>query len=80
MSYVSCSVSFILPGETFVKEVAVSQVDEDEQFSEGEEKAAPTSPASSNGSYPTYTTLTTVVTAPKVGENFYGSSCPHVGQ
>ncbi|KAL9864017.1 serine/threonine-protein phosphatase 4 regulatory subunit 3B-like [Geothlypis trichas] len=59
------SVSFILPGETFVKEVAVSQVDEDEQFSEGEEKAAPTSPASSNGSYPTYTTLTTVVTAPK---------------
>uniref|UniRef100_A0A8C3Q8F9 Serine/threonine-protein phosphatase 4 regulatory subunit 3-like central domain-containing protein n=1 Tax=Geospiza parvula TaxID=87175 RepID=A0A8C3Q8F9_GEOPR len=59
---------------------AVSQVDEEVQFSEGEEKAAPTSPASSNGSYPTYTTLTTVVTAPKVGENFYGSSCPHVGQ
>ncbi|KAM3675789.1 LOW QUALITY PROTEIN: serine/threonine-protein phosphatase 4 regulatory subunit 3B-like [Ammospiza maritima maritima] len=60
------SVSSILPGETFVK-AAVSQVDEDVQFSEGEEKAAPTSPASSNGSYPTYTTLTTVVTAPKRG-------------
>ncbi|CAN8203155.1 unnamed protein product [Coccothraustes coccothraustes] len=61
------SVSFILPGQTFVKEAAVSQVDEDVQFSEGEEKAAPTTPASSNGSYPTYTTLTTVVTAPKRG-------------
>ncbi|KAF2975041.1 hypothetical protein EK904_006969 [Melospiza melodia maxima] len=59
------SVSSILPGETFVK-AAVSQVDEDVQFSEGEEKAAPTSPASSNGSYPT---LTTVVTAPKAQVN-----------
>ncbi|KAM4785539.1 LOW QUALITY PROTEIN: serine/threonine-protein phosphatase 4 regulatory subunit 3-like [Cyanocitta cristata] len=73
-----CSV--ILPGETFVKEAVVLQVDEDLRFSEGEEKAPPMSPASSNGSYPTYTTLTTVVAAPKVGENLYGSSCPHVGQ
>uniref|UniRef100_A0A8C3EFT5 Serine/threonine-protein phosphatase 4 regulatory subunit 3-like central domain-containing protein n=1 Tax=Corvus moneduloides TaxID=1196302 RepID=A0A8C3EFT5_CORMO len=70
----------ILPGETFVKEAVVLQVDEDLRFSEGEEKAPPMSPASSNGSYPTYTTLTTVVTAPKVGENLYGSSCPHVAQ
>lgn len=52
-------------------------MDEDLQFSEGEEKAAPMPLASSNGSYPT---LATAVTAPKVGHNFYGSSYPHVGQ
>ncbi|XP_053793216.1 serine/threonine-protein phosphatase 4 regulatory subunit 3B-like isoform X1 [Vidua chalybeata] len=61
------SVPFMLPGETFVKEAVVSQVDEDVQFREGEEKAAPTSPASSKGSSPMYTTLTTVETAPKRG-------------
>uniref|UniRef100_U3KGV1 Serine/threonine-protein phosphatase 4 regulatory subunit 3-like central domain-containing protein n=1 Tax=Ficedula albicollis TaxID=59894 RepID=U3KGV1_FICAL len=74
------SVPSILPGETFVKEAISLQVDEDPQLSDGEEKAAPMPPASSNGSYPPYTTLTTVVTAPEVGENFYGSPYPHVGQ
>ncbi|XP_068042754.1 serine/threonine-protein phosphatase 4 regulatory subunit 3B-like [Anomalospiza imberbis] len=74
------SVPFILPGETHAKEAVVSQVDEGVLFSRGEEKAAPTSPANCNGSYPTYRTGTTVETALKVGENFYGSSCPHVGQ
>uniref|UniRef100_A0A8C0UQZ5 Serine/threonine-protein phosphatase 4 regulatory subunit 3B-like n=1 Tax=Cyanistes caeruleus TaxID=156563 RepID=A0A8C0UQZ5_CYACU len=70
------SVPSKLPDNTFVKETVVLPVNEDLQVSEGEEKAAPMSPPSSNGSCPTYTTLTTVVTSPKVGENFYGSSCP----
>ncbi|XP_031360378.2 serine/threonine-protein phosphatase 4 regulatory subunit 3B [Lonchura striata] len=59
------SIPVTLAGETFVKEAAVSQVDEDVQLSE--EKAAPASPASSSGSYPMYTTQNTVEKAPKRG-------------
>lgn len=80
LSCVSCSVPSVLPVETFAKEAIVSPVDEGLQTSAGEEKAAPTSPPRSKDSSPTYTTLTTVIEAPKVGEKFYGGSCPHVGQ
>ncbi|KAI1240394.1 hypothetical protein IHE44_0008814 [Lamprotornis superbus] len=71
------SVPSVLPGETFVKEATGLHVDENLQFSEGQEKADPMPPASSEGCNPTYIALTTVMTPPKVGENFYGSSYPH---
>nr|XP_002197438.4 serine/threonine-protein phosphatase 4 regulatory subunit 3B-like [Taeniopygia guttata] len=61
------SIPFTLPGETVVKEAAVSQVAEDVQLNEGEEKAAPAPPASSSGSHPMCTTLNTVETSPKRG-------------